>query len=166
MDESYPLKPAYYIIREAWKWYDQRDAIAYMMGAKFNVLDEWTIDYLFNNEKWYFDRYTPEELQRIKDWSLGKIGTDCSGFVCKCVGCEMINSATLWERCINKTDVKSCKAGSLLWRPGHIGIDIGYGQCMHIGKELETIRLERNDAFPWEGGGELDLLDYTMMHSY
>ena len=162
----YDLKPAYYPIREAWKWYDQRDSICYFFGAKFSVLDDALMDYLIANEAWYFKRYTAGELLKIKDFSRGKIGTDCSGFICKIIGCDQIDSVTLWSRCVNKTGVKNCKAGSLLYAPGHIGIDIGYGRCMHIGKELETIRLEANSAWKWEGGGEIDLLDYSMMHNY
>lgn len=160
------LMPAYEAIKNAWRWWDQRDAICYFFGAKFSVLDDALMNYLIEHEWWYFKQYDDPTLDRIKDWSRGKIGTDCSGFVCKIIGCDMINSATLWSRCLNKTTVKGCKAGSLLYFPGHIGIDIGFGRCMHIGRELETIRLESNSIQRWEGGGELDIMDYSMMKNY
>ena len=166
LDNDLQLMPAYEAIRNAWRWWDQRDSICYFFGAKFSVLTDELMDYLIANEAWYFKRYTAGELLKIKDFSRGKIGTDCSGFVCKIIGCDMINSATLWSRCPTKTGVKEGKAGSLLYYPGHIGIDIGYGRMMHIGKELETIRLEPNSAQPWIGAGEIDLMDYSVMHNY
>ena len=160
------LKPAYQPVRDALKWYEHRDDIAYFFGAKWVILTDAVMDYLIEQENWYFKRYDEKQLKAIKEWSRGKVGADCSAYICKSIGCDMISSAQLWARCNNKTGVKECKAGSLLRYPDHIGLDIGYGYCLHIGKELESIRLEKNDKLGWIGGGEFDLLDYSMMVNY
>lgn len=139
--------------------------MAYFMGSKGEILTDQRMDDLI---KWYpdhFSQYSAEQLKKIKNYSRGKIGFDCSGLVSKCVGLTGLSSWTLWDKTKNRTSVKECKAGSLLWRPGHIGVDIGLGFCIDIPIEGQTIRIQRNAESSFQYGGEFVDADYSMMLS-
>lgn len=150
------------ILKRAFELYTQRDSITYFMGAKMQVLTDELMDELIKSY-WdaHFKRYTEAELKKIKDYSRGFIGTDCSGFVGECVRDKWLYSGALWERCINKTTVKDCKAGSILYRVGHVGLDIGYGYQMDIPIEMQTIRITKNTLPGFTGGGEWKYCDYS-----
>lgn len=158
--------PAYDIVKNALNWYMERDNVAYFMGAKGEVLTDARMDELI---RWYpdhFAQYDADKIKKIKQFSRGKIGFDCSGLVSKCVGLSGLSSWTLWDKTTNRTTVKNCKAGSLLWRPGHIGIDIGYGYCIDIPIEGQTIRIIKNTSSSFTNGGEFIGADYSMMSNY
>lgn len=158
--------PAYDIVKRALNWYTERDSVAYWMGAKGEVLTNKRMDELVKWYPDYFSKYTPERLAELKKWSLGKIGFDCSGLVSVCAGLKGLSSWSLWDRTVNRTTVKECKAGSFLWRPGHIGIDIGYGYFIDIAAEGQTIRLLPNSKGTFTNGGEYVGADYSMMSNF
>lgn len=158
--------PAYIIIKNALSWYDRRDDCAYWYGAKRQVLTDDLMDYYVSAYPDHFKRYSADDLERLKRWSRGKIGFDCSGFVSACVGVNGWSSASLWARTVNRSDVREAKAGCLLYRPGHIGIDIGYGYSLDIPIEGQTIRLTRNTIPGFTYGGEWYDADYEMMNNY
>ena len=154
------------ICQRAFRWYNERDNVAYWYGAKGEVLTDEIMDYFILAEPLHFGRYTPEEIRRLKNWSRGKIGFDCSGFVSKCVGLTGWSSAGLWDKTVNRGTVAAAKAGSLLYRKGHIGVDIGYGQCMMIGTEGRTIEIVPNTSQGFTAGGEWYEADYSESNSH
>lgn len=158
--------PAYDIVKRALYWYDNRENVAYFMGAKGEVLTDRHMDELIKWYPDYFAQYSAEDIKRIKDYSRGKIGFDCSGLVSDCAGLAGLSSWSLWDRTKNRTTVKDCKAGSFLWRPGHIGIDIGYGHFVDIPKEMQTVRIMPNSAGTFTHGGEYINANYDMMFNY
>lgn len=158
--------PAYDIVKTALNWYQERDSVAYWMGAKGEVLTNKRMDELVKWNPEYFKKYTPERLAELKKWSLGKVGFDCSGLVSVCAGLKGLSSWTLWDRTVNRTSVRECKAGSFLWRPGHIGIDIGYGYFIDIAAEGQTVRLLPNSKGTFTNGGEYNGADYSMMSNF
>lgn len=161
------MAPAYQIVQKFYDWYFQRDNIAYWMGAKGEILTRQRMEDLVRWNPEYFSKYTQQQLEKLMKWSEGKIGFDCSGLVSKCVGVQGWSSWTLWDHCVNSTSVKQCKAGSLLWKPGHIGIDLGFGAAGHIGVEGETIRIDDNGkAGLFQYGGEWENADYSMMYNF
>lgn len=143
-----------------------RDLIAYFMGAKGEILTPERMDELISWNPEYFARYDEWQLNDIKEFSNGKTGFDCSGLVSACIGQPGQSSWELWAQTTNRTSVRECKAGSFLWRPGHIGIDIGYGWCVDIAREGEGVRLVPNDQVNFEAGGEWIGADYSMMDNY
>lgn len=142
--------------------YYHREEYAYFYGAKGGLLTDAYMDYLIKTYPNHFIKYTPEELKRIKDYSRGKIGYDCSGFTgWICTG-DTQNSAGQFANCNHvSTDLVAGVAGSLLYRPGHIGIDIGYGYFLHMPNEGRTIELGKILEYPWEKTGRCNLLDYN-----
>ena len=152
------------VIKEALNKYLHAEEYAYFYGAKGQRLTWATMSALWDAEKSYFSQYSEKEKADIFAFSYGKIGYDCSGFISAITGCHA-DSTSLFARCTNKsTDLASGVAGSLLWMPHHIGIDIGYGYGLHTGKEMRSIELcklsERNPA--WQKCGQLtSYIDYT-----
>ncbi len=151
------------ILKRAYDLFTRREEIAYFMGAKVQVLTDELMDQLYKDYyDAHFKRYTLSEFEKIKKWSRGKLGMDCSGFVGYCVEDKWLYSGALWERCINKTSVKDCKAGSILYRVGHVGLDLGYGYQMDIPIEMQTLRITKNTLPGFTGGGEWHKADYSL----
>lgn len=147
-------------IKKALNIYWRRNEYAYFYGAKGQMLTESVMNYLIRCYPEHFGRYSAEELAKIKAYSSGKIGYDCSGFTGACTG-SWKNSAGQIAECVEVTDnLVSGPAGSLLYRPGHIGIDIGYGYFLHCPNEGRTIELGKILAYPWEKTGQSILLNY------
>ena len=154
------------VIKDALYYHVHADQYAYFYGAKGVRLTDAEMNYLWNAEKAYFESHypNPEDKKRIFDWSRGKIGFDCSGFISRVTGCPG-NSGSLFERCHGKTtDLASGPAASLLWMPGHIGLDIGYGYYLQTGRECESITMGRisEKTIAWQKTGKLTgWIDYT-----
>ena len=161
------MEGSYMILRRAYNLYLNRDNICYFYGAKGQVMTDAAMDALIKAEPEYFAQYSEDEIKKIRKYSKGKIGYDCSGFVGACVG-VMEWSGALWSHCVNKTTVKQCKAGSILYRKGHVGIDLGYGMAMDVPKEMHSIEIFRNSPSDrkFTGAGEYYLYDYSEANNY
>ena len=160
------MEGSYMILRRAFKLYCNRGNIAYFYGAKGQVLTDAAMDALIKCEPKYFSQYSEAQLKKIKDFSRGKIGYDCSGFVGACVG-VMEWSGGLWSHCVNKSTVSQGKAGCILYRKGHVGLDIGYGYAMDCPKEGRTLEIFKNSPSDrrFTGAGEYYLFDYSEANS-
>lgn len=56
---------------------------------------------------------------------VGKMGIDCSGFVCKAAGISHIGSSQIYSNASSKWSVKDLshvKNGCFIWRSGHVGL--------------------------------------------
>lgn len=150
-------------IKTALDMLEHADKYAYFYGAKGAELTDYVMNYLWNSEPVYFSRYNEQQKKEIFDYSRGKIGFDCSGFVGKCVD-DMTWSRGIWDHCYDKkVDVFQGVAGSIVYRTGHIGIDIGYGFYLNMGRELHSVELGRfkEHIISWEGCGKHYNIDYT-----
>ncbi|MBQ1552058.1 MAG: hypothetical protein IIZ66_00805, partial [Clostridia bacterium] len=52
-------------------------------------------------------------------------------------------------------------AGSVLWKEGHVGLDIGYGASLQIGSYGNTIRLAMIGDDPWTSSHLITGVDYA-----
>lgn len=151
------------VIKEALEMFLHSTNYAYFYGAKGVILTDITMNYLWNAEPAYFSKYDEAMKKRIFNYSRGKIGFDCSGFVGKLVK-DMTWSGGIWEHCYDKkTNLYLGDAGSIVYKPGHIGIDIGYGYYLHMPSELHSVELGRflENTVDWRGCGKHDNVDYT-----
>lgn len=152
------------VIKQALSKLEHADQYAYFYGAKGEVLTWNVMNRLWNAEPEYFKRYSERERADIFAYSFGKVGYDCSGFISAITGCYA-DSASIFARCTGKTDdLSKGVAGSLLWMPAHIGIDIGYGYFVHCGKEMHSIEIGRlsEKIIKWQKCGQLtSYIDYT-----
>ena len=87
-------------IKKALYMYVHRNEYAYFYGAKGEVLTENYMDMLIRMYPNHFKQYTPAQLRQIKNYSIGKIGYDCSGFITACTGAQG-NSAMQLDSCNN-----------------------------------------------------------------
>lgn len=161
------MTPAYQAVQRFYDLYFGRDKIAYWMGAKGEILTMQRMNELVEAYADYFSKYTPDQLEALKRWSLNKIGYDCSGLVCACFGTPYeMSSWTLREKMVKVFGVKECKAGSVLWKKGHVEIDLGFGASGGIRSEGKTIEINDNGTAGFQLGGELEGYDYSMMYNF
>lgn len=160
-------RPAYEAIQRFYDLYFGRDKIAYWMGAKGEILTRQRMQELVEAYWDYFKKYEPDQLESLMRWSEGKIGFDCSGLICACFGTPyQMSSWTLREHMVKTTGVKECKAGSVLWFPGHVALDLGFGAAGHITSEGKSILITDNGTAGFELGGELEGYDYSMLYNF
>lgn len=151
------------VIKYALAYHLHKENYAYFYGAKGQVLTDDAMNRLWAAEPGYFSRYSDGQKRMIFDWSRGKVGLDCSGFIAKITGCNTYSGAIIGKCTQISTDISSGVAGSILWRPGHVGIDIGYGYYLHFPSELHSCELGRirEDTISWEKTGLLTpYIDY------
>lgn len=148
------------VIKQALFMYVHRDQYAYFYGAKGEVLTEGNMESLIRAYPDHFNKYSPEEISIIKNWSRGKIGFDCSGFISYCSG-AWGNSAQLISDCYNKSnDLVKGVAGSFLYKPGHIGLDVGYGMFVDCPTEGQSIRFGKILEYNWTTTGQSKYINY------
>lgn len=148
-------------IKKAWDVYFNRENYAYLMGCKGQVLqNRKQFDEIVSWSPDHFKRYSKEQLDQIYKYCLGKICFDCSGFIYYLTG-DYNYSAIQWSHCTENKSLAEGVAASLLYKPGHIGIDIGYGNFMHFPIEMKTIEIGRIRDYSWTKSGLHKNIDYT-----
>lgn len=151
------------VVKKALEVYLHREEYAYWYGAKGQVMTDSTMNALIAAEPEFFSKFTPYQIRQFKDYARGKIGLDCSGFVALCTGINTW-SGGLWEACNERyPSVYDGVAGSLLYMPGHVGLDIGYGYGLdfpRMGATCELFRHKERER-SWTGCGKLTGIDYS-----
>ena len=155
----------YGVIQNALKMFYERHKYAYFYGAKGQKLTDATMDALIAAEKNYFSRYSTAEIAQIKNFSRGKIGYDCSGFLSAITG-QSNYSTGFYNESLNKTTPASGTEGNLLYTTfngtgRHIGLDIGYGYFLHMRKEGSSVELGKISDYAWEKSGQIRGVNYT-----
>ena len=165
------------IVNAAKALYDKRDQYCYFYGAKGQVLTDSVMNALWNAEPTYFARYSSAQKTNIFNYSRGKIGLDCSAFVCLVLQnaglitrAQWTYSTALISKCSNITNdpaSANSPAGSLLYSSfhgsgRHIGIDGGAGAFYDIAAEGGTINKRSIAGWgKWEKAGRWPGVDYT-----
>lgn len=145
------------VIKDALYYLVHKDEYAYFYGAKGQVLTNEMMDYLIASEPNYWKRYSSDTIQKIKSFSFMKTGFDCSGYIGQVTGCRAW-SGSIWERCTHKsTNLYSGPAASILWKPAHVALDMGYGYFLHFPSELHSCEIGRisENANFFQGTGML-----------
>lgn len=154
----------YEIIQKALDMFVHKYKYCYFYGAKGQTMTEETMNALISAEPSYFSKYTTQELSAIKNYSRGKIGYDCSGFVSAVVGVENY-SAGHYHDGAEKTAPKTGTEGNGLYTTfggtgRHVGIDIGYGYFLHCAKEMNSIEIGKISEYSWERSFHFANIDY------
>lgn len=159
-------KSWFQVIKDAIQMYVDRDKYAYFYGSKGYVLSDSVMNSLWNAEPLYFRRYTAEQKQQIFNNSRGKIGYDCSGFVCKVTG-ETGYSTEIYNKRTVETSLAEGVAGQFLYTTWggagrHIAIDAGMGFVLDMGYEStdENVRLHRDSVHLYK------ITDVAFEHSF
>lgn len=146
--------------------YENRDKYAYLYGAKGQLLTAKLIREFFAMYPDYFKQYSDNEKRDIIEFSEGKTGLDCSGYINQC--CGQVNWSTgYYEQSLNKTTPALGTWGNILYttfggKGRHIGLDVGEGKFLHAPKELHSIELGIIKEYPWEGSGQIKGVSYTL----
>lgn len=144
----------YDVIKKALLMFYHKDDYAYFYGAKGQRLTDETMNALIAAEPSYFGKYTTQKLVEIKDYSRGKIGYDCSGFVSEVVGVANYSTGHYHSGAEKTTPLLGTEGNGLYTSFGgtgrHVGIDIGYGFFLHMPSELHSVTLGRICEYDWE----------------
>ena len=145
----------YKVIENAYKFLENRDLIAYLYGGDGRICTE---EYFEQWLKKYPNRIAPADLDRIRDFTIGKRVYDCSQLVITCFQCPDMTSAGLIKRCNPVTlDLSMGPEASVLYKKGHVGLDIGCGYAIDIPTEGQTVRVRRVNEGGWTQSGQLTI---------
>lgn len=151
------LKQIYYL-------YAHRHEVAYCLGACGELAESDRVRNLFN---WYYENGYSEIIgMTYNEWlkiNRGKMCFDCSGlidYVLFGYGNHNYSSWTFGEMPKNESLSKGVE-GSILWKKGHVGVDIGRGyfiDCPNWNKEL---RFGKISEYDWTSSHSCIKIDYT-----
>lgn len=148
------------VIRKALLMFNDRDRYAYMYGSDGEVMSDNRVDYLWDKYPAHYNSLGCTR-QTLKDHVRGKKCFDCSSFINYVTEADKdYYSATLWQHCTVKTTPRAGVAGSLLYKPGHVALDIGYGLCLEFVNEFKDFQMNYITGRGFEGSGELEWVSY------
>lgn len=165
-------RPAHEIAKEALKYYVHRNEYAYLYGTDGQLGDDALVDKMVRRHAKHFAKFTHEDIQRLKDYVRGKTCFDCSGFIHTLFGSPDLNSFGIISECDKlyklPEEVTQSPEGTVLYRPGHIAVDVGHGFFVDCAAEFDTFRflnIREYGAFT-EAGEWSKYCDYTDAYNY
>lgn len=147
-------------IKKAWDIYINRDKYCYLYGAKGVTVTRSSFNQLLAQYPDRYKNYTDAQIENIFKYSEGKTAYDCSGFITALTG-DYNYSAKQWANCKENKSLAEGVAASILYKPGHIGFDMGYGIYMHFPSELHTAEIGKIAGSFWQKSGLHKNIDYT-----
>ena len=179
----------YEMLQRLFFLYDNKEGITYNLGCSGEVAGRDKI--VEDNFKYYYSSTKPGEEKwhdvignSIPGWketdtadqawkkflkvNKGKMCFDCSGLVCWICGYEGRHVWSSWTLGSMKpeTTVSGGVAGSCLFKPGHVGIDFGFGQAMDIPTYGQSLRIRSNKDGGWTKSVQINGIDYTGAYAY
>lgn len=148
------------VIKSALYMYVHRDEYAYLYGTDGETGSDTLVDKMVAA---YPSHFSGVDTTALKNDVRGKTCYDCSGLIHTLFGAPDMSSSGIIGDCSYTTaDLASGVAGSVLWKSGHIGLDIGYGYCIDIPTEFNTIRFQKISEYNWTKSGRWEkYCDYT-----
>lgn len=153
--------------------YANRNKYAYLYGANGETGSDALVDRLWAAYPDHFKKFVLDKgytKQQLKDHVRGKICLDCSAFICyvtqvndfaKLRVVNDYNSTSLRQHFAVKRTPVGGTAGSVLWKQGHVALDVGYGICVDFGCEFADCRMYALDGAGFAESGELNFVDYS-----
>ncbi len=140
--------------------------VVYAYGFKYESINQSKINALAAK---YPSNYS-KSLKAKVEKKIGKIGIDCSGFVCRSFGIPHIGSSQIRNQMTSlykPSDMSYLKNGMVIWRQGHIGLievdEAGVPWILEAkGTDYDLTRTlfsKRGNSFTYYG--ELYGVDYT-----
>ena len=142
------------VIKNALKMLVHADRYAYLFGCDGQIGTDALVD---KQVALYPDHFRGMDIKALKDYVRGKWCYDCSGAVHTWFGAPDMYSGALINACTNvSSNLKAGVAGSVLYKNGHVGLDIGYGYFVHFPAEFRSIEIGKISEFgKWEKTGRL-----------
>ena len=178
---TYPiLSDWYYSLSIAQRLYVNRDGFAYLYGGNGEYLKTRAEAAALVNKLWgmYASHFTASVIktghtkEELIDHVTGKIVLDCSALVC------YVTQSTTWGSLKVKYDLNSSGiitashdittpkqgvVGGVLWKQGHVGIDVGGGCFVEAANEFVDIRMRNISEAGFTKSGRLPWVDYGRM---
>lgn len=168
-----------HMINRALWLFTHRAEITYNLGCSGEVVGrdkivENNFFYYYQQSEWH-DRIGGSIPGWSPDWSVqrawqawsdlhrGKMCFDCSGFICWCMGWEGVHKYSSWDfgNMPKQNSLAEGVAGSVAWKQGHVGLDIGYAATLSIGSYGGTINLKMLADDGWTSSHLITGVDYT-----
>ena len=144
--------------------HDNNMPYCYIYGGNGELLDEKRIKQLVKTYKLHFNQLFKSTGTTVEDLirhCSGKYGFDCSGFLCFVTGAPHdMNSGSLINSCSLIVPPASGVAGSVLWKDGHVALDIGTGKCMEFVNEYQDVEINDISKRGFTRSGQLPWVDY------
>lgn len=146
------------VVKNAMAIFNHRDRFTYCLSGDGQLADLYG-----NNYNYYKDH---NKNQSFEDWinkvARGKYVLDCGGYITAIAGLNIyLTSGDLRNKGLKKTAPENGVAGSLLWKPGHVGIDIGYGYFLHFPAYGRTCEFGKISQYDWQESYRLPGIDYA-----
>lgn len=142
-----------------------RPYATYLWGGDGQRADDDLVYRLYKTYPWHFDQVLKQKgktLQQLMDHVRGTFVFDCSGLACVMSESPYdMASGSLWNNCIKKTNPVDGPKASLLWKEGHVGLDMGTGYVLEMVGEFDDLRLSRIRSRDFTKSGQLPWIDYT-----
>ena len=165
------------VCKDALLVYAHRDNYAYLYGANgekpANVTEATKlVNSLWNMYPSHFQQTVINAGHTKKELIYHIVGRqcfDCSSFICAVTQSDYpnlkvardYNSSGLIGQCKIITTPAKGYAGSVLWKNGHVAIDVGYGICVDFGYEFADCRQYATPEGNFQKSGQLPWVDYT-----
>lgn len=149
------------VVRKALEFLVNPNQYGYCLGAQGERLEE-----LGEKIRYYYKMSTYEYAMKYH-YNMDTIMFDCSGLVNYCVGLSRNYTSKdygLPTRGLS-TDLKGGRAGSVLWKKGHVGIDVGHGLVVEIKNEGSRPSISRISDRDFTHTVELPCVDYTYVNN-
>lgn len=178
------MKTWYHFVRDVRNVYINKDKFAYLYGANGEILENYDQAYRMCQTLWelypsHFEKYVTQQgysFENLVDHVKGKKVYDCSSLVLACSQCEGnimdfyvqrdYSSAGIRDLLTDITTVSDGLWGNVLWKPGHVGIDVGNGLIVDCACEFVDIREffwydEDGMKTAFTDSGRLPWIDYS-----
>lgn len=136
-----------------------RPYVAYLYGGDGRVITEAYIRQLAAS---YPVHYKPLDIEALIRHAKGAHALDCSQLI---VGLSDapndMSSGALISVCEYTTTPEKGVEGSLLWKPGHVGLDLGKGYCLEMVGEFRDLQINKISGRGFTRSGRLPWVDYT-----
>ncbi len=138
-----------------------RPYVGYLYGGDGRIATEAYIAALMASYPNHFRSagYTLDELvKHLK----GVHVLDCSQLIVSLTDAPRdMSSGTLLAQCTERTTPEDGVEGSLLWKPGHVALDIGRGFCLEMVGEMRDLQINRIAGRGFTTSARLPWVDYT-----
>lgn len=177
------IKTWAHCVRDARLIYLNRDRFAYLYGAngecpKTLAEARQLVDSLWAAYPEHFQRYvieTGHTRNQLYYHVIGKICYDCSSFVCAVTQSEGdifhlrvvqdLNSSMLRNSFTVTTTLAAGLWGQILWKNGHVGLDVGNGLAIDFAAEFVDCReyrfVDPDSPTKFDVSGRVSWVDYT-----
>ena len=177
------MKTWAHCVRDARLIYLHRDRFAYLFGANGECPQTYAEARALVESLWaaypeHFQKYVIE-AGRTKNQLIyhviGKICYDCSSFICAVTQSEGdiyhlrvqrdLNSTMLRQSFTKATTLAAGLWGQILWKQGHVGLDVGNGLAIDFAAEFVDCReyrfVDPDSPTKFTDSGKVGWVDYT-----